>query len=60
MHDIYFEKKIDKTLYRVSVAHNGKTDLKKTLEDLTVRKILQHFKVKKYDEGGVHDEAKNI
>jgi len=37
----YNEKKIGKTLYRVTNVYKGEIELKKALEDLTVRKILQ-------------------
>ncbi len=36
----YHEKKIGKTLYRVTSVYKGEIDLGKALEDLTVRKIL--------------------
>ena len=36
----YLEKKIGKTLYRVTNVHKGEIDLAKTLEDIIVRKIL--------------------
>ena len=37
----YHEEKIKGTLYRVTSVYQGKIDLAKALEDLTVRKILQ-------------------
>ena len=37
----YNEKRIGKTLYRVTNVYMGEIELKKALEDLTVRKILQ-------------------
>ena len=37
----YREKQIGKTLFRVTSIYKGKIELKKALEDLTVRKILQ-------------------
>ena len=37
----YNEKRIGKTLYRVTNIYKGEIELKKALEDLTVRKILQ-------------------
>jgi hypothetical protein len=37
----YHEKQIDKTLYRVTSIYKGEIELKKALEDLTVRKILR-------------------
>ena len=37
----YHEKKIDKTLFRVTSVYTGKIDLKKALEDLIVRRILR-------------------
>jgi len=37
----YNEKLIGKTLYRVTNVYKGEIELKKALEDLTVRKILQ-------------------
>jgi len=39
--EMYFEKKIGGTLYRVTNIHDGKVDLTKALEDLIVRKIIQ-------------------
>jgi len=36
----YQEKQIGKTLYRVTNIYKGEIELKKALEDLTVRKIL--------------------
>ncbi|MCL2856757.1 MAG: hypothetical protein FWE19_03405 [Oscillospiraceae bacterium] len=36
----YHEKKIGKTLYRVTSVHKCEVDLAKTLEDLTVRRVL--------------------
>jgi hypothetical protein len=36
----YHEKKIGKTLYRVTSVYKGEIDFAKTLEDLIVRKIL--------------------
>jgi len=38
----YHEKKIGKTLYRVTSEYKGEIDLAKALEDLTIRKILRH------------------
>ena len=40
----YHEKEIGKTLYRVTSVHLGEIDLKKALEDLTVRKVLAAVK----------------
>lgn len=37
----YHEQKIGKTLYRVTNIYKGEFELKKALEDLTVRKILR-------------------
>ena len=37
----YHEEKIKGTLYRVTSVYQGKIDLGKALEELTVRKILQ-------------------
>ena len=37
----YHEKQIGKTLYRVTSVYKGEIELKKALEDLTVRKILR-------------------
>jgi len=37
----YHEKKIGKTLYRVTSEYKGEFDLAKALEDLTIRKILR-------------------
>lgn len=37
----YHERKIGNTLYRVTSVYKGEIDLGKTLEDLTVRKILR-------------------
>jgi hypothetical protein len=37
----YHEKKIGKTLFRVTSIYKGEIDLKKALEELTVRKILR-------------------
>ena len=37
----YHEEKIKGTLYRVTSVYQGRIDLAKALEDLTVRKILQ-------------------
>lgn len=37
----YHEQTIKGTLYRVTSVYQGKIDLAKALEDLTVRKILQ-------------------
>jgi len=37
----YREKQIGKTLYRVTSVYKGEIELKKALEDLTVRKILR-------------------
>jgi hypothetical protein len=36
----YHEEKIKGTLYRVTSTYQGKVDLAKALEELTVRKIL--------------------
>lgn len=38
----YHEKKIGKTLYRVTSIYMGQFELSKALEDLTVKKILRH------------------
>ena len=37
----YHEKKIGKTLYRVTSIYKGEFELGKALEDLTIRKILR-------------------
>ena len=37
----YHEEEIKGTVYRVTSVYQGKFDLAKALEDLTVRKILQ-------------------
>ena len=37
----YFEKKIGKTLYRVTCVYKGEIDFAKAIEDLTIRKILR-------------------
>ena len=37
----YHEKKIGKTIYRITSVYKGEIDLAKALEDLTVRRILQ-------------------
>ena len=37
----YHEREIDGKLYRITSVYMGKIDLRKALEDLTVRKILQ-------------------
>ena len=37
----YHEEKIKGTLYRVTSVYQGKIDLGKALEELTVRKILE-------------------
>jgi hypothetical protein len=37
----YHEKKIGKTLYRVTSVYKGEFELGKALRDLTVRKILR-------------------
>jgi hypothetical protein len=37
----YHEKKIGRTLYRVTSVYKGEFELAKALEDLTVRKILR-------------------
>ena len=37
----YHEKKIDKTLYRITSIYKGEIDFKKAIEDLTIRKILR-------------------
>ena len=37
----YHEKKIDKTLFRVTSIYKGEIELKKALEDLTIRRILR-------------------
>jgi len=37
----YHEKKIGKTLFRVTSIYKGEFELSKALEDLTVRKILR-------------------
>ena len=36
----YHEKKIGKTVYRVTNVHTGEIDLSKTLENLIIRKVL--------------------
>jgi len=38
----YHEKKIGKTLFRVTSVHKGEIELSEALEDLIVRKVLQH------------------
>lgn len=38
----YHEQMIGGILYRVTSVYQGKIDLAKELEDLTVRKILEH------------------
>ena len=38
----YHEKKIGRTLYRVTSIYKGEIELGKALEDLTVRKILHN------------------
>ena len=38
----YHEKKIGRTLYRVTSVYKGEIELGKALEDLTVRKILRN------------------
>ena len=42
----YHEKQIGRTLYRVTSVYKGEIDLKKALEDLTVRKILREENAK--------------
>lgn len=42
--DTYYEKTIGKTTYRVTSTYLGIIDLKTTLEDLIVRKVLQETK----------------
>jgi hypothetical protein len=37
----YHEKKIGRTLYRVTSVYKGEFELGKALEDLTIRKILR-------------------
>jgi len=37
----YHERQIGKTLYRVTSVYKGEIELKKALEDLTIRKILR-------------------
>lgn len=37
----YHEKKIGKTLYRITCVYTGQFELSKALEDLTVKKILR-------------------
>ena len=37
----YHEKKIGKTIYRVTSVYKGEIELAKALEDLTIRKILR-------------------
>ena len=37
----YHERELDGKLYRITSVYMGKIDLRKALEDLTVRKILQ-------------------
>ena len=44
----YHEKEFNKTLYRVTSVYLGEIDLAKALEDLTIRKILQHENVVEY------------
>jgi len=43
----YREKQIGKTLYRVTNIYKGEIELKKALEDLTVRKILHEENIKR-------------
>jgi len=38
----YHEKKIDRTLFRVTSVYTGKIEIKKALEDLIVRNILRN------------------
>ena len=38
----YHEEKFNKTLYRVTSVYLGEIDLAKALEELTIRKIIQH------------------
>ena len=40
-HTTYHEKKIDKTLYRITSEYNGKIEFATALEDLFIRKILR-------------------
>jgi len=37
----YHERKIGRTIYRVTSVYKGDIELSRALEDLTVRKILQ-------------------
>jgi len=37
----YHERKIGKTLFRVTSIHKGEIDLARALEDLTIRRILR-------------------
>ena len=37
----YHEKKIGRTLFRVTSVYKGEIELSKALEDLTIRKILR-------------------
>ncbi|MDL2218589.1 hypothetical protein LJC27_08030 [Christensenellaceae bacterium OttesenSCG-928-M15] len=37
----YHEKKIGKTLYRITSVYKGDVDLGKALEELTIRKAIQ-------------------
>ena len=37
----YYERKIGKTLYRVTNVYKGEIELGKALEDLTINKILR-------------------
>lgn len=41
--ETYHEKKIGKTLYRITSVYLGEIDLCKALEDLTVKKILREI-----------------
>lgn len=41
--ETYHEKKIGKTLYRITSVYLGKIDLGKALEDLAVKKILREI-----------------
>jgi len=41
----YHEKKIGKTLFRVTSVYKGEIELAKALEDLAVRKILRNENV---------------
>ena len=45
----YYEKKIGKTLYRITSEYKGEIDLTKALEDLIIRKMLRNENVSHSD-----------